>query len=179
MVLRDGYRKFLLILPTVLLLASHAPGQQASKVEKRISKNIEQAWPDREMKRSELDLSLYLPDYQDRKPEDKIFLLEDNSGRAGYLVLSSARGRYESFDFMILYDTLGMIKNVDVLVYRSDHGHEIMNKGWLRQFAGTKGCDLSYGKDIDALSGATISANALTKEIQRWCKVLESASVND
>ena len=177
MVLRKRHLTYLLFLLTFVLLASVSRSQQASRVEKRISKNIDQAWPDRVVIRTELDIALNVPDPQDRKPKDKIFLLEDSSGSAGYMVLSSAKGRYEFFDFMILYDTLGRIKNVDILVYRSDHGHEIMNKGWLRQFEGTKGCDLNYGKDIDALSGATISANALTKEIQRWCKVMEDGFV--
>jgi hypothetical protein len=48
-----------------------------------------------------------------------------------------------------------------------------MNKGWLRQFIGITGCELDYGKDIDAISGATISASSLTIEIRKWCKFLE------
>jgi len=173
MVLRNGFMTFRLVLFLFLLIVSYTRGQQAPRVEKRIEKNIDQVWPEKQVTRAVLDLSLSFPDNQATKYTDEVFLLEDNSGTVGYLVLSSAKGRYDFFDYMILYDTLGIIKNVDVLVYRSDHGNEIMNKGWLRQFQDTDGCGLNYGKDIDAISGATLSGNSLTEAISDWCTLLQ------
>ena len=70
---------------------------------------------------------------------------------------------------MVIYDETLMIKKIEVLTYRSDHGHEITSGKWLNQFTSTKGCDLNYGKDIQAISGATFSGNAITEGINKLC----------
>ncbi len=51
--------------------------------------------------------------------------------------------------------------------YRATHGHEVMGWGWLKQFIGySGGKEMVYGKDIEAITGATISASALTANLQ-------------
>ena len=84
---------------------------------------------------------------------------------AGYLILASSKGRYDYFDYMILVSRTVMVEKVEILVYRSDHGSEICSKSWLKQFSGNRGEPLDYGKDIDALSGATFSASSLSRDI--------------
>jgi hypothetical protein len=91
----------------------------------------------------------------------------------GYARFESGMGRYEPFDFVVLYDPNRIIRQVEILVYRSDHGFEIMNKRWLAQFQGTHGCGLIYGKDIDAISGATLSAASLTETIAGICETMQ------
>jgi hypothetical protein len=91
----------------------------------------------------------------------------------GYAYLTHGMGRYEAFDFVVLYSTDLQIQKVDILVYRSDHGYEIMNKRWLAQFNGKTGCNLVYGKDIDAISGATLSGTSLTETIAENCELMK------
>ena len=74
---------------------------------------------------------------------------------------------YEKFDYMILFDSLGVVDYVQVLDYPGDHGYEISNKKWLKKFKGYAGGKLRYGKEIDAISGATISANSITQDIKQ------------
>ena len=53
------------------------------------------------------------------------------------------------------------------------HGQEVMNKGWLGQFEGYRyGKRLRYGKNIDAVTGATISANNILKEIKKITEII-------
>lgn len=99
-----------------------------------------------------------------------VFAIVNNDVKLGYVLIGSAMGRYEEFDFAVLYTTDWLIENVEILVYRSDHGYEIMNKKWLAQFKGSTGCGLIYGKDIDAISGATLSGNALTEAVAEFCE---------
>ncbi len=106
-------------------------------------------------------------------PENALFILKDQANIIGLLYLSSAKGRMEQFDYMVLYDNDFLIRKIEILVYRSDHGYEIMNKKWLNQFPGNSGCGLGYGKDIQAISGATFSATSITKDLERLCKSLE------
>jgi hypothetical protein len=70
----------------------------------------------------------------------------------------------------VIYNTDWVILQVEILVYRSDHGFEITNKRWLAQFKGSNGCGLQYGKEIDALAGATISGNSLVSSVGRICE---------
>jgi len=44
--------------------------------------------------------------------------------------------------------------------------YEICSKNWLKQFIGYQGNPLRYKADIDGISGATISANSITSDIQ-------------
>lgn len=95
-----------------------------------------------------------------------IFTVKFNNISKAYLVISTAKGRYEYFDYCILYKPDFEIQRLLVLVYRSDHGMEITNKKWLSQFEGMKAGEAkSYGQDIDAISGATLSASSITKDI--------------
>lgn len=91
----------------------------------------------------------------------------------GYARFESAMGRYEPFEFVVLYDTNRIIRQVEILVYRSDHGFEIMNKRWLAQFNGKTGCGLTYGKEIDAISGATLSGTSLVNSIASICETIQ------
>ena len=74
---------------------------------------------------------------------------------------------YEYFDYFIIFNKDLSVNKVRVYNYRATHGQEVGGKGWLRQFANYRGEEkLEYGKNIDALSGATISANAITYNVQ-------------
>ncbi len=80
---------------------------------------------------------------------------------------SSGNGDLEYFDYFFITDKSVTIKKVKVFNYQATHGHEVMGWGWLRQFSGfSGGKQLIYGKDIEAISGATISASSLTTNIQ-------------
>lgn len=157
----------------LVMVCFPAMGQSPARVEKRISKNIEATWPDMEISRvPEVIPDEVMPDAQGGD-KGNLYRLFGKGDFIGLLLLTSAKGRYDYFDYMVLYDTSLRIIMVDILVYRSDHGFEIMNKGWLKQFKGSDGCDLEYGKDIDAISGATFSASSITKNIRTWCSILK------
>ena len=64
-----------------------------------------------------------------------------------------------------------------ILVYRSTHGAAVCSKKWLKQFNGYSGGKLELGKDIDSVSGATISATSLVKDVER-CILLMVALKN-
>ena len=81
------------------------------------------------------------------------------------IVLSSAKGRFENFDYMIVINPDYEIIDIKILKYRSEYGYEISNKGWLKQFYSKPGTRFEYRKNIDALSGATFSAQSLVNDI--------------
>ena len=85
----------------------------------------------------------------------------------GYAVTTSAIGRFDKFDFLVLYNPNKTINKVRVLIYREDHGGEIGSKRWLKQFEGKSIDHLNtLFNDVDGISGATLSCNAITNEIK-------------
>jgi hypothetical protein len=91
-----------------------------------------------------------------------------NSCKIGGCEIYSAfdpTAEYESFYYMIAFELDGTIKLVRVLEYNSEHGYEIAGKRWLKQFIGKQPGAFNVGQNVDAISGATISVNALVTSI--------------
>lgn len=89
-----------------------------------------------------------------------------NGGCEGSGSTVEANVSHEYFDYYALLNTQYSILEIKVYNYAATHGQEICSKAWLRQFKGYDGSkNLRYGKDIDAISGATISGIALTQDI--------------
>ena len=70
--------------------------------------------------------------------------------------------------FMVILNIDGSIISSTIIKYRESYGGEIGNARWLAQF-NHYNPDSTYkiGKDIDAITGATISVNSVTKGIQK------------
>ena len=106
-----------------------------------------------------------------------VFIGRVNSCRAGGCSISSSNPsnqESEYFEYLILYDSDKTVKMVEVYNYAATHGYEITAKGWLKQFAGFSGNDtLEVNKNIDAISGATISVFAITNDVQLKTKILK------
>ena len=81
---------------------------------------------------------------------------------------------FEYFDYFIIFDEDLNVKKLRVFNYQATHGHEVGGKGWLKQFIGYHGeKKLEYGKNVDSISGATISANAITYNVQESYRYLD------
>jgi Na+-translocating ferredoxin:NAD+ oxidoreductase RnfG subunit len=80
----------------------------------------------------------------------------------------------EYFDYFVVFDGNLSIQQVKVYNYQATHGQEVTNKGWLKQFQGYNGeRQLNVGKNIDAISGATVSVYAITNDIQEKTQLLK------
>ncbi len=81
----------------------------------------------------------------------------------------------EYFDYYIFFDAAKTVKQVEVYNYEATHGYEITAKGWLKQFIGFADKDtLEVNKDIDGITGATVSVYAITTDIQQKTRLLKS-----
>ncbi len=91
-----------------------------------------------------------------------------------YAVFTESKGRYDLFDYLVVTDKNGAIETVKVLRYRSEHGGEVASRKWLEQFVGFSGGNLYYEEDIAAISGATISAMSITRDIPKVVAALQN-----
>ncbi len=94
-----------------------------------------------------------------------------NNASVGYAYVDKAPSKTDEFDYLILLDVNLIIKKAKILVYREDYGGEIGSRRWLKQFIGKTSLDnLKYEREIIAISGATISARAMTIAINTFLK---------
>ena len=95
--------------------------------------------------------------------EDNLFKINQNEKLIGYFYVGKAPSKTDQFDYMVIFDSELNVRKAKVLIYREDYGNEIGSKRWLKQFIGKSSDDnLKYGQNVDAISGATISANSMT-----------------
>ena len=100
--------------------------------------------------------------------EDNLFEIYQNEEIVGYFYVGKAPSKTDQFDYLVIFDTELNVRKAKVLIYREDYGNEIGSKRWLKQFIGKSSDDtLKYGQNIDAISGATISANSMTFSVNR------------
>lgn len=110
--------------------------------------------------------------------EKFIYVGRVNSCRAGGCsnpsLPASGLETSEYFDYFVVFDTNLSVQQVKVYNYQATHGQEVTNKGWLKQFQGFDGSrSLTVGKNVDAISGATVSVHAITNDIQEKTLLLK------
>ena len=114
-----------------------------------------------------------IPDF----PYNYIYIGRVNTCRAGGCsdkAKNKDEGVDEYFDYYILYDQTLSVKLVKVFDYQASHGQEMTSVGWLKQFIGYSNMKtLRVGKEVDAISGATISVNAITDDIKLKSAILK------
>ena len=135
-------------------------GSFAKRIQNKINKEIIKVFKKENFSLEEsniqLNNNLYLLEnsIKEIKIEDKL---------VGYLFLGKAPSKTDTFDYLVLFDPTFTIKKATVLVYREDYGGEIASKRWLGQFAQKQtSLGFTYGDNISAISGATISVQSMT-----------------
>jgi hypothetical protein len=107
-----------------------------------------------------------------------VFVGRVNSCRAGgccNALQISGNTESEYFDYFIFFDESKTVKLVEVYYYAATHGYEITAKRWLKQFVGFSAKDtLEVNKEIDGISGATVSVFAITGDVQQKTRLLKS-----
>lgn len=84
----------------------------------------------------------------------------------GYVYVAQAPSMKNVFDYLVIFNSNLEIEKAKVLIYREQHGRQIGATRWLSQFDGMNSEDRpTLGKEIDGISGATISCKSMTKAV--------------
>lgn len=99
-----------------------------------------------------------------RKPAVRSYpYLEVRKGEGviGWILIFDVIGQSQPITFAVGVTQDGALQDVQVMVYREPQGEEIQEKRFRKQFVGKRLKDpIALGKDIDAISGATISSRS-------------------
>jgi Na+-translocating ferredoxin:NAD+ oxidoreductase RnfG subunit len=93
-----------------------------------------------------------------------------NDSIEGYALLDNVKGKSMPITFIVLYNTNGSVVHSAVVKYREPIGGEVGRQSWLDQFLGKNSS--SVYDEIDAISGATISVNSVTRGINKLTLLL-------
>ncbi len=90
------------------------------------------------------------------------------AGVLGYAVLDQQIGQHEPIDFGVLLDGDAKVQRVEILVYREAYGDGVRGAAFRKQFVGLgPGAPMRPGKEIRAVSGATISTRSIATGVKR------------
>jgi hypothetical protein len=173
---------FILLLILTIVASKPVNPTLDAGYERVINRAIRKIWKEKEVIKVPVRCDLNEMYFR----EGSLFKLESESDTLGWLCIRTASGckiggcgvgnyaswptlnlseSYEKFDYALIADPDFQILKVIILDYPGVYGYEICSPAWLKQFKGYRGGKLTYGHDIQAISGATISANSITEDI--------------
>ena len=96
----------------------------------------------------------------------------------GYAFIDNEKGQHQPITFAVKLSTSGTILRQEIMVYREQRGDEVRDPRFRKQFQGKNVDDsLRIGKDIDTISGATISSKAISRGVKRALVLFDEAFV--
>tara|TARA_R110002096_G_scaffold83876_4_gene194161 strand:- start:22490 stop:23029 length:540 start_codon:yes stop_codon:yes gene_type:complete len=97
---------------------------------------------------------------------NKLYKVYASNEFKGFVYVAQAPSMKNVFDYLVIFNKDLEIEKAKVLIYREQHGRQIGTARWLSQFNGMNTDNRpTLGKDIDGISGATISSKSMTKAI--------------
>ncbi|HPG34143.1 MAG: FMN-binding protein [Lentimicrobiaceae bacterium] len=159
------YLFFLSILLTPALF-----GQQLTREgSKKLDKLISDLYPQQTINLKKLDLQAsHITDTEILNADGHWFAIAENDITRGWLSVNKIWGRYHEFEYAMIIDSSFKIKNITILSYPATHGNAVTNKKWLVKFNGYSASNTpEYGREIDALAGATISGTSLSHSVKK------------
>ena len=174
--MKKGIKIASFLLTVMLVFAFTSPGKQINKL-------VSKVWKGQEVSMEKITL----PDSfkMEIVELNKVY---SNKELVGYACFTTAKGcriggcaapestnseSYETFDYIVIYDTDFSILKVEVANYSGQYGYEICRAKWLTQFMG-KTFGFKLDENIDGISGATISATYLIDDLNNIGKTLQS-----
>jgi len=88
--------------------------------------------------------------------------------KTGVALIETQPGKWGPVKYIVAMDLSGKVTNLAVMSYVEQRGRPISTKRFLNQFLGkTIASPITVGKDIDAVSGATISSRATAFAVKK------------
>jgi Na+-translocating ferredoxin:NAD+ oxidoreductase RnfG subunit len=108
-----------------------------------------------------------------------VYIGEADGKRTGFAVLDAEIGLHEPIDFGVRFDERGIVSRVEIMAFREPYGGGVTAERFRKQFVGKTPQDpITAGRDIDIVSGATLSSRSVALGVKRDALVLETALKN-
>ena len=175
----------LIIVPVLLLFLTSLIENTQPRLDKKMDQVLKKMWKNNAITKTPF---LVPPNL---KPGEftEVYRLTSNEEPMGFMILNKAysckvggcsawspggnQDNYEPFYYVVIVQPDLTINQIKIIEYYSEYGYEITSKRWLAQFIGKSGCNLAYNKQIDGISGATISVKSMIYDVNSTCKMME------
>ncbi len=88
-----------------------------------------------------------------------------NGQPMGYMVIDHRTGKNYPITFMVVLNTDGTVRDVEIMVYREPHGWEVRYENFMSQFFG-KDAMWDYN-NVNSITGATLSVNSMKASVAK------------
>lgn len=93
----------------------------------------------------------------------KVWEVREQGQLSGWLFNAEVLGKHENIRYALAIDSDGVITDLEIMEYRETHGGQIKDELWRAQMYGRRlGSGFKLGKDIDNITGATLSCRHLS-----------------
>ncbi len=107
------------------------------------------------------------------------YFAEKDGEKTGVALMETQPGKWGPVKYIIALDMTGKVKDLAVMLYVEKRGKPIARRRFLGQFIGKTSADpLMVKKDIDAISGATISSRASAFAVKKVIVIYETVYLN-
>lgn len=90
------------------------------------------------------------------------------TANGGWFVVDEVVGKHEMITYAVGIGADGKVVQIAVLEYHESYGYEVADEQWRRQFIGKSAASpIRLEKDIDNISGATLSCKHITDGVRR------------
>lgn len=91
-----------------------------------------------------------------------------NSDTIGYAYIDTVEGKWSPITYIVRISSRGKVENLAAMNISEKAGKAVKEKMFLEQYIGKSIADtLEVHKDVDAVTGATISSRALTRGVKK------------
>lgn len=182
-----------MLLKFILFIILFIPGINFSNVEisfpnnveKRIHKKLNKFFDDSEYEKNVLHIhdsitsktNSYFYELTSKKDDEKAIMIITiaNACRIGGCDVEHEDGdEFEQFYLYSIYNNNGELLDIKILDYQAEHGYEVTSKWWLKQFKKSWGEHFEYNKNVDGISGATVSVKSMIREMNNLQEILRT-----
>ena len=104
------------------------------------------------------------------------YVARKNNHPIGFALFDEDKGQHEMISLATFFDAKGTIARVEIVAYREPYGDKVREARFRRQFIGKdQSNQLAAEKDIDVISGATISSYSVARAVRRAAVLVEDA----
>jgi Na+-transporting NADH:ubiquinone oxidoreductase subunit C len=103
-----------------------------------------------------------------RLDSQKVWRAQAAGKLLGWVIQDEVLGKHAFIQWVLALDADGSVRQIEILDYRETYGYQIRNDDWRAQFTGKRhGATLELDRDIQNISGATLSCRHITDGVKR------------
>jgi hypothetical protein len=116
--------------------------------------------------------------YAPSKDRYTVFIASTHGRVDGYALIDDEPGLHQPITFATRLSPHGAVERLEIMVYREPRGDEVRDARFRKQFEGKTAQDpLRVNRDIDAVSGATVSSVSMASGVRRAAVLIDELAL--